>query len=211
MPKAGLPRRAPALRFGGHLLRRAAQTSGRLCFLPHSVRVRNGGGSNRGGDKMGKGAIACILAACCLAALFMSAPASAQVEKELDFCTGKNNPTPDQTMEGCLAVLKSGRWTKKTSAFAYDNIGRALMAKGDIDMAIKSYDEALSNDPDFALSYHNRGLAYGAKDDFDHAIADFTAAIKANAAMPPAFSDRGWAYRQKGDLDQARFQLRPCL
>ncbi len=101
---------------------------------------------------MGKGAIACMLAAC-LATLLMTAPAFAQVEQELDFCTGKNHPTPAQQIAGCVAVLKSGRWSKKASAFAYDNMGRALVAQGDIDRAITAYGEALGNDPDYALSY----------------------------------------------------------
>ncbi len=58
---------------------------------------------------MGRGTTAFILAAC-LAALFMVAPASAQVGLEnshsLDDCTGKTNPTPDALIAGCVAVIE---------------------------------------------------------------------------------------------------------
>src|ERR1700744_3489008 len=102
---------------------------------------------------MDRGAIAVFFAACVAAATI--APATAQTTKQLDECTGKVFAKPDDVITGCVAVLRSGRWTKKSDAFAYDNIGRALQSKGDIDKAIDSYSHAIADNPEFRLSYRN--------------------------------------------------------
>jgi len=83
-------------------------------------------------------------------------------------------------------------------------IGRALLwaEKGEIDLAIADYDEAIRLDPGSATAFNNRGNLWRQKLDYDHSIADFTEAIRLDPTYAAAYNNRGIAWRFK-DVNRA--------
>jgi tetratricopeptide (TPR) repeat protein len=83
-------------------------------------------------------------------------------------------------------------------------INRALLwaEKGELDLAIADYDEAIRLDAGNATAFNNRGNLWRLKRDHDHAIADFTEAIKIDPTYAAAYNNRGIAWRTK-DIDRA--------
>ncbi len=61
---------------------------------------------------------------------------------------------------------------------AFNNRGLARKDKGDLDGAIKDYDEAIRLKSDYALAFNNRGLARKAKGDIQGAQQDFDEAAR---------------------------------
>ena len=157
-------------------------------------------------------------AASLLALTLLIATAGAQNSDvtNLDACNGKNGVSADAQIEGCTALLKSAD-NPKVLAIIYNNRGNAYAGKGEIDLAIKDYDEAIKSDPGFAKAFNNRGVAYQKKTAYDQAIADFDAAIKLDPDYAHAFANRAETLQKKGDylnaakdFDQA-IQLKPTL
>ena len=91
----------------------------------------------------------------------------------------------------------------KPDANAYYNRGIARVDKGDLDGAIKDYNEAIRLKPDDANVYNNRGVARKAKGDLDGAIKDYNEAIRIKPDYADPYSNRGNVRYAKGDLDGA--------
>jgi len=75
--------------------------------------------------------------------------------------------------------------------------------RGDYDLAIACYTEAIRLNPQGAGAYQDRGVAYFKKGDFDQAIADYNQAIQLNLSDEGAYSNRGNVYAAQGNLDKA--------
>jgi lipoprotein NlpI len=139
-----------------------------------------------------------------MAAAGITSPVAAQTQ-QIDWCVNKNNAySPDLSIDGCTAVIQSGRPSGQGLAWAYYNRGNAYQAKGEYDRAIADYAQAIQLDPKDALAYYNnRGLAYRAKGEYDRAIADYTQAIQLEPKYALAYNSRGYAYHAKGEYDRA--------
>src|SRR5262245_35394391 len=87
-----------------------------------------------------------------------SLPAHAQIEQQLIWCNA-GEPTPDQRVEGCTAVIASGLAKGADLARAFNRRGFAYHVKGDMDRAIQDYDQAIRLDPKVDIPFYNRGLA----------------------------------------------------
>jgi tetratricopeptide (TPR) repeat protein len=123
--------------------------------------------------------------------------------QQLSWCQGKDNPSPDQMINGCTTVIQSGRWTGKNLSIAFNDRGAAYRAKGDYDRAIADYDQAIKLDPTNANVFYNRAIAYGAKAEHDRAIADYDQVIKLDPKNADAFNNRANCYRLKADYNRA--------
>ena len=55
--------------------------------------------------------------------------------------------------------------------------GIAASEKGEVELAIEDYTEAIALNPEFAEAYYQRGLAYSKKGEIERAIEDYTKAI----------------------------------
>ncbi|MDR1074069.1 MAG: tetratricopeptide repeat protein, partial [Treponema sp.] len=69
-----------------------------------------------------------------------------------------------------------------THADAYYNRGYAYVEKGDYDIAIADYNQALRLNPNLASAYLNRGFAYVMKGDYTRARADWEKTLQLNPA-----------------------------
>lgn len=96
------------------------------------------------------------------------------------------------------------------SQAAYNLRGSAYYDKGEYDIAIADFDDALRLGAPDATIFHNRGNAYRGKADYARAIADYSASIKAS---PSAFSyqNRGICKEALGDLDGALADINQAI
>jgi len=111
-------------------------------------------------------------------------------------------------IEACSRAINTTGWHYDNLAWAYANRADAYRLKGNTDLAIADYDQAIRLEPHRSINHHNRGLAYQDKGDLDRAIADYSEAIsrwqlRKNTSKGEYLAHRADAYKQKGDLELA--------
>ena len=95
-------------------------------------------------------------------------------------------------LRGNLPVFRYNR------AVAYEQFG-------ELDLAIRDYDDAIKWGEDFVAAYFNRGVVYGKMGQPQRAIEDFGRVLALNPRYAAAFMNRGDAYMQ---IDQLELALR---
>jgi tetratricopeptide (TPR) repeat protein len=75
--------------------------------------------------------------------------------------------------------------------------------KGDLDGAVKDYNEAIRLKPDYADAFNNRGNARYDQRNYEEAIQDYNEAIRLKPGYTLAFNNRGMARKAKGDIEGA--------
>jgi tetratricopeptide (TPR) repeat protein len=89
------------------------------------------------------------------------------------------------------------------SSVNYIRRGNIWLEKGEYDIAIGDYNEAIRLDPSSESAYCARGYAWGNKKDYEHAIADYNEAIRLDPKDAWAYNNRGSAWGNKKDYDHA--------
>ncbi|KJC56237.1 peptidase C14, caspase catalytic subunit p20 [Bradyrhizobium sp. LTSPM299] len=89
------------------------------------------------------------------------------------------------------------------STAVYNLRGSANYDKGEYDIAIADFNDALRMGPPSGIIFHNRGNAWRAKGDYAKAITDYEAAIKAGPRSAFSYQNRGISKQALGDLDGA--------
>jgi tetratricopeptide (TPR) repeat protein len=99
----------------------------------------------------------------------------------------------------------------RASVAAYNLRGSAYYDKGEYDIAISDFNDALRMGPPSGIVYHNRGNAWRDKGEFAKAIADYDQAIR--YGPPSAFSlqNRGVSKQALGDLDGALADINEAI
>jgi tetratricopeptide (TPR) repeat protein len=90
-------------------------------------------------------------------------------------------------------------------------IGRLYFIKGDLQGAVKTFNEQILADPTFMRSYYMRGLTYGYIGDYVQAAADFKKFIEWRPESWAAHNDLVWAYFLAGNYDAAENYARAGL
>jgi tetratricopeptide (TPR) repeat protein len=75
--------------------------------------------------------------------------------------------------------------------------------KGEIDIALGDYNEAIRLAPKFASAYNSRGVIWRKKRQYDKAIVDYNEAIRLDPKYALAHYNRGNAWSDKGEYDKA--------
>ena len=75
-----------------------------------------------------------------LASLVM--PALAETKQEYDWCYAPD-ATDDQTIQGCTAMIESGKYTGAKLSDAYDNRGVGFNGKKSYDRSIADFNKAI--------------------------------------------------------------------
>src|SRR2546429_9233328 len=104
------------------------------------------------------------------AGLLVMAPALAQAQQQVDWCTG-SGATLEQQVSGCTALIESGNYTGKNLAIVFYDRGIAYYAKKDYESAIADYTAAIRLDPNYALAFNNRRSEYHPVKDDDRSSA----------------------------------------
>jgi tetratricopeptide (TPR) repeat protein len=129
--------------------------------------------------------------------------AVAQISKEWSQCSGREGAIADLIIDGCSAVIQAGQDSPNRLATAFNNRGVAHKFKGEYDLALEDYNQAILLNPSFANAYNNRGVIYRLKSDYDRAIKDYDEAIWLDSNIPAFFYNRAIAYSDKEDYGRA--------
>ena len=94
-----------------------------------------------------------------------------------------------------------------TASLGCQNRGNLYSRKGEIEIALIDYQQAIRLNPRNAGAYTNRGFALSQQGDQEAAIRDFDEALHFEPNLYQAFYNRGLAYRALGDLEKAESDL----
>jgi tetratricopeptide (TPR) repeat protein len=144
-----------------------------------------------------------VLSSLVLLLLVTAASAESPRLKNIESCNTADRASPEPQIAGCTALIESGKESAQVLAIAYNNRGNAYAAKGELDRAIRDYDQAIQHDPKSARTLNNRGVAYRKKGDHDRALSDFDDAIKLDQSYAKAFANRANTYEQQGEYAHA--------
>jgi tetratricopeptide (TPR) repeat protein len=95
--------------------------------------------------------------------------------------------------------------------------GTIKKAEGDLDAALRGFDMAIGQNPEFAEAYNNRGSVRKARGDLAGAMADFNRAIELKPGFAAAYNNRGLEKKANSDLAGAMadydkaIELKPSL
>ena len=89
---------------------------------------------------------------------------------------------------------------KRREAVIHNNRGVSYANKGDYELAIEAFTNAITLNPNLAMAYSNRGGAYRDKGDYDRAIEDCDEAIALNPNLAMAYNNRGGCLRAQRRL-----------
>jgi hypothetical protein len=90
----------------------------------------------------------------------------------------------------------------QAAAHVADGLERAW--EGDLDGAIRAFDQAIAIAPRSSFAYLNRGLAYKRSGDLGRALADLDRAVRYAPGDARAYYNRSLVLRQRGDTRRAR-------
>ena len=79
----------------------------------------------------------------------------------------------------------------------------AYLRKGEYDVAIRAFDEAISLRPDYGEAFANRAAAYLKKQEYDRAARDFDEAIRIAPGLRSVWHGRCWTRAILGALQGA--------
>jgi spermidine synthase len=86
---------------------------------------------------------------------------------------------------------------------AYNHLGRAYAAKGELSFAIDSYKKALSLNPSLAEIHNNLGMAYWQTGMLDEAIIEFKKVISLDPQISEGYNNLGLVYFNLGRSGEA--------
>ncbi len=89
--------------------------------------------------------------------------------------------------------------------------GSAYYDKGEYDIAISDFNDALRMGPPNGIVFHNRGNAWRGKGEYAKAIADYDASIKSDPKSPFSWQNRGISRQALGDLDGALSDINEAI
>jgi len=128
-----------------------------------------------------------------------ASPVTAASQRDLEDCY--ETSAPNRAIAGCTRAIASGRLARPAAIFF--NRGLAWSAKGEFDIAIADYTEAIRREPNFKAAFNSRGYAWNKKGDLDRAISDFSEAIRIDRNYLNPYNNRGIAWKEKGEYDRA--------
>src|SRR5205823_11756160 len=97
------------------------------------------------------------------------------------------------------------------SAATYNLRGSAYYDKGENDIAIADFNDALRMGPPSGIIFHNRGNAWRSRGEYAKAIADYDQAIKLGPPSAFSWQNRGISKRALGDLDGALADINEAI
>ena len=114
-------------------------------------------------------------------------------------------------MDEAIAHYQKALQIKPDYAEAHNNLGNALLQKGQVDEAMAHYQKALQINPDYAEAHNNLGNALLQKGRVDEAITHYQKALQIKPDYAEAHNNLGNALLQKGNVDEAMAHYQKAL
>src|ERR1700730_4328359 len=133
----------------------------------------------------------------------MCAQAQPQSYEQLEKWCHDDKATDDQTIQGCSAVIASGRESGEKLSRVYYDRGLGFLDKNQLDPAIEDFDEAIRLNPKDADAFIARGDAHRLNRDPFRATEDYDQAIKLDPTDADVFNNRGNAHANEKEYDLA--------
>src|SRR5262249_7823092 len=137
--------------------------------------------------------------------------AVAQEQPNWDGCTGKDNPTFEQRIRACTAIIEADGISPVDKAKALGNRGVAYANSHDLNGAIRDYEESLRLDDTSASSHRFRGNKYLIEKNFGAAFAEYNEALRLDPTNVFALANRGRLYADRKDYDHALADLNEAI
>jgi Flp pilus assembly protein TadD len=93
----------------------------------------------------------------------------------------------------------------------YNNLGEAVLQKGQVDEAIEQYQKALSINRNYDIAHNNIGTALLQKGQVDEAINQYQKALEIDPGNAKFHHNLGGVLLQKGEVDEAIGQYQKAL
>jgi len=94
---------------------------------------------------------------------------------------------------------------------AHNNLGKALLQKGELDEALAEFQKALEINPNYAEAHCNLGNALLQKGWIDEAMSQFQKALQINPNFAETHNDLSMVLLQKGQVDEAASECQKAL
>lgn len=101
------------------------------------------------------------------------------------------------------ALRSNQAFAGQYKAIVHNNLGVAYDARGQLDLAMDEYIEAIIMNPDMADAHNNLGTALRARGMLDDAILEYRKALRLKPDYAMSRHNLGLLYASKGDLDGA--------
>lgn len=137
-------------------------------------------------------------------------PVCAETKQQYDWCYSPS-ASDDETIEGCTAVIQSGRLTGTALSTAVNSRSVGYAGKGQWDLALKDTTWAIQLDPTNAEAHNNRCDNLNHKGLQNQAIPECTRAIELKPGYGHAYYNRGVAYEATGRSQLAIADYRAAL
>jgi tetratricopeptide (TPR) repeat protein len=143
--------------------------------------------------------------------LLIGTVAVAQEPPNWDGCIGRNNPTFEQRIRACTAIIETDGISPADKAKALGNRGVAYANTHDLNGAIRDYEESLRLDDTSASSHRFRGNKYLIEKNFSAALAEYNEALRLDPTNVFALANRGRLYADRKDYEHALADLNEAI
>jgi tetratricopeptide (TPR) repeat protein len=131
-----------------------------------------------------------------------AAPAVAQRDQNERWCAGAGEPTAEQKIAGCSAVIAAGSDARRVAS-AYNARGGQFYYKGEHLRAIEDYDQAIKLDPNYAHALNNRCWANAVVGRLEAGLKDCDAAQRLSPDNGNTYENRAFIHLRMGNYDRA--------
>ena len=131
------------------------------------------------------------------------APASTQRDQNERWCAGEGDPTAEQKIAGCSAIIAAGGSDTRRIAVAYNTRGGQYYYKGEHLRAIADYDEAIRLYPEYAHALNNRCWANAVVGRLEAGLRDCTSAARLTPDNGNVYENRAFIHLKMGNYDPA--------
>jgi tetratricopeptide (TPR) repeat protein len=144
------------------------------------------------------------LAFSALLAIAIAAPALATGAEDLSAARAAADAGRiDDAMRLYTHAIASNDLSGEDRAYALTSLANIHDDRGESDLALADYTQAIATKPDYYWAYYNRGVLYAKQTAYTKAFADYDKAIALKPDYAPVYQARANAYDDNGQFEKA--------